>query len=467
MVKRERFFRNLSPFEIVIGTNAGNATTAISPGGSATLGLKHPGPDAIRLTATQLGSLTSPLSLTFTLNKKSRPSWTQLDACMNDDLSDRPPSVASEDTLRPCVWRRLKVFQKGQELLALSTPRLDGWMAHMPDTMSLGDISLPGTHQSTALYGVPVSQCQQPSTPLKVQLADGIRFLDVRLAEKKGKLIAYHGILTQRANFEDLLADVKAFLQSPESNRETVIMSINQENASTELFLTILKGYIRASDPSLWFLANRIPPLSQVRGKIVLFSRFGGDDESWKLVGGRGIHPIDWPNSVQEGFQTTLPSRPAGEKRDDSEDDNWGRTFGVNDWYDINTILSIPEKTDTIQRTLCKESALDGHIPLVFCSASSFPLAFPVTVARGFGWPRWGLGVQGVNDRMVGWLVERLAAGASRLNTKPKEKEKEERNMTANDDRKQSSQMIRGWILFDFYRSPDILVDTVVALNFC
>jgi hypothetical protein len=51
---------------------------------------------------------------------------------------------------------------------------------------------------------------------------------DVRLAEKNGKLIAYHGILTQRANFGDLLAQVKAFLTAPESSRETVVMSIQQ-----------------------------------------------------------------------------------------------------------------------------------------------------------------------------------------------------------------------------------------------
>lgn len=52
--------------------------------------------------------------------------------------------------------------------------------------------------------------------------------LDVRLAEKNGKLIAYHGILTQRANFGDLLRQVKDFLTGPESSRETVVMSIQQ-----------------------------------------------------------------------------------------------------------------------------------------------------------------------------------------------------------------------------------------------
>lgn len=50
-------------------------------------------------------------------------------------------------------------------------------MSDLPDDISLGDVMLPGTHQSTALYGFPISQCQQPSTPLSVQLQDGIRFL--------------------------------------------------------------------------------------------------------------------------------------------------------------------------------------------------------------------------------------------------------------------------------------------------
>lgn len=168
-------------------------------------------------------------------------------------------------------------------------------------------------------------------------------------------MIAYHGILTQRANFEDLLAQVQTFLTTPESSRETVIMSIQQgafspslpprlpieseereltnswgafrtrtENASTPLFLALLRSYISLS-PSLWFLANRIPRLAEVRGKIVLFSRFGtaADEREWEAMGGMGIHPEGWRDSVREGFEVDLP-------RGENEGMSW--TLGIQDW---------------------------------------------------------------------------------------------------------------------------------------
>jgi len=50
-----------------------------------------------------------------------------------------------------------------------------------------------------------------------------------------------------------------------------------------------------------WFLENRIPELGEVRGKIVLFSRFGGF--GWPTGIGVGIHPPIWPNNEQAGFE--------------------------------------------------------------------------------------------------------------------------------------------------------------------
>jgi 1-phosphatidylinositol phosphodiesterase len=29
-------------------------------------------------------------------------------------------------------------------------------------------------------------------------------------------------------------------------------------------------------------------------------------------------------------------------------------------------------------------------------------------MAKGFGWPQWGMGIQGLNSRLLGWLIERL-----------------------------------------------------------
>lgn len=46
-----------------------------------------------------------------------------------------------------------------------------------------------------------------------------------------------------------------------------------------------------------------------------------------------------------------------------------------------------------------------------FASASGFPLSPPNVIAKGFGWPAWHIGIEGINSRLEGWLVRRLAEG--------------------------------------------------------
>lgn len=131
-------------------------------------------------------------------------------------------------------------------------------------------------------------------------------------------------------------------------------------------------------------------------------------------------------------------------KKDDGKSGE-GWTLGIQDWYNIGTFLSIPEKATAVATLLMTQSPLEEHVPLAFCSASSFPLACPVTVARGAGWPFWGMGFEGVNSRVGRWILERLSS---------------------EDIEEKERQPLRGWILFDFYRSEPGLVELVLGLNF-
>lgn len=159
-----------------------------------------------------------------------------------------------------------------------------------------------------ALYGWPVSQCQSLSTPLAVQLQSGIRVLDIRLAVKKSRLIAYHGLFPQRVPFQDILSTVHSFLLSPSTCCETIVMSIKQEDFTTTApadFSKLVHEEIMAGPGGrdMWFLENKIPSLGQVRGKVVMFSRFGGDGDGWEGgLEGIGIHPTRWPDSEKWGF---------------------------------------------------------------------------------------------------------------------------------------------------------------------
>ena len=156
-----------------------------------------------------------------------------------------------------------------------------------------------------AFYGWPVSQCQSLSTPLMAQLCSGIRFLDIRLSVKGGRLIAYHGIYPQRESFEKILFTIYSFLSAPPCC-ETVVVSIKQEDfreTPSEQFSHLVRDEINnsAGGFDMWFLENRIPKLGEVRGKAIMFSRFGGDGYGWE--GNRlGIHPSRWPDSEKFGF---------------------------------------------------------------------------------------------------------------------------------------------------------------------
>ena len=168
------------------------------------------------------------------------------------------------------------------------------------------------TPRSMAFYGWPISQCQSVTTPLLVQLNCGIRLLDIRLAKKKGRLFVYHGQYPQRTTFQSILADLHTFLVlSPKSARETVVVSIKQEDYDThspEDFSALVHGEIEASPGGMgmWYLENRIPTLGEVRGKAIMFSRFGVNGTAWEGgLEGMGIHPTNWPDSEKEGFSWT------------------------------------------------------------------------------------------------------------------------------------------------------------------
>lgn len=147
-----------------------------------------------------------------------------------------------------------------------------------------------------AFYGWPVSQCQQKR--LDTQLHAGIRVIDIRLSVVDGRLIAYHGIFPEVTPFAEMLATLHHFLTFPNTASETVVVSIKQEDRDTGSFPKLVYEEIVASPGGreMWFVENRIPNLGEVRGKAVMFSRFGGDDAN-------GIHPSVWPDSVKEGFQ--------------------------------------------------------------------------------------------------------------------------------------------------------------------
>ncbi|XP_077405587.1 1-phosphatidylinositol phosphodiesterase-like [Vanacampus margaritifer] len=149
------------------------------------------------------------------------------------------------------------------------------WMASIPDERPLSEITMPGTHNTMALYGGVYAECQTWS--LGLQLRAGVRFLDVRVRHVEGNLTIHHGVVYQHAHFGNVLEGVQDFLDSYPS--ETVLMRVKEELSESDNIYGAVVEYIRryARWEMLWH-SRLVPTMGQARGKLVILQDFFGPD---------------------------------------------------------------------------------------------------------------------------------------------------------------------------------------------
>ncbi len=147
------------------------------------------------------------------------------------------------------------------------------WMKAYGDDRTISSLSIPGSHDTLALYGIGdlTGQCQ--ALPLEEQLNIGVRFLDIRLKNENNTLKAVHGIVDERETFNTTLKTMTKFLKAHPS--ESLFVSIKEEtkpSGSNQSFEATLKKYIVEED---WYLGSSMPKtLGECRGKMVLISRY-------------------------------------------------------------------------------------------------------------------------------------------------------------------------------------------------
>jgi 1-phosphatidylinositol phosphodiesterase len=168
----------------------------------------------------------------------------------------------------------------------------NNWMKTLSGNLSLSELSIPGTHDSGALYEpIPgTAKCQ--TMTIDEQLNAGVRFLDIRCRHLDNAFVIHHGVVYQRANFDNVIDTAARFLKANPS--ECVIMSIKEEydaSGNTRSFEDTFRAYV-AKNPSLWYLGSSIPTLSAARGKIVLFRRFNAGQTPL------GIDASVWPDNA-------------------------------------------------------------------------------------------------------------------------------------------------------------------------
>ncbi|KAG8678674.1 hypothetical protein FRC09_019653 [Ceratobasidium sp. 395] len=212
--------------------------------------------------------------------------------------------------------------------------------------------------------------------------------------------MAYHGVAPQRTSFSAILHTLHRFLQ--DRPRECVVVSLKQEDfAKTPwwVFSRCVREEIERGSGGIdmWWLNNRIPMLGEARGRCVMLSRFGGEGQGWdRGLEGMGIHPTEWPDSAREGFEWYLK----------------GTTVRTHDWYNIPSLLSLPEKAALCIQNLVPTLTDPPTLGITYLSAAGGALSLPPFCALGFGWPSWGLGVEGMNSRVARWLLGRLTASS-------------------------------------------------------
>lgn len=244
--------------------------------------------------------------------------------------------------------------------------RAVNWMENIPDETKLSSMSIPGTHDSCTQnvdmrY---IFQCQDAS--IATQLKYGYRYLDMRLVLEKRSgqetLVLKHNIarckvsdspFSRTLTLADVLKDVYAFLGEYPS--ETVILCMKAENSKDDV-AAVQRALYEMIDqaPERWYLKNVIPTMGEVRGKIVLATRF---DDKLQVGSDRCGLYFGW---ADQGDRTILDDPTADSVINGRE------TLCVQDRYNYD----VDDKITAIHTCLDSSRAADDTFFLNFTSTS-------------------------------------------------------------------------------------------------
>lgn len=198
-------------------------------------------------------------------------------------------------------------------------------MGALDGRKSLSRLSIPGTHNTCALYEpfYGTSRCQELT--LSDQLAIGVRYLDIRCRHVDNAFAIYHGPISQHLTFAGVVTVCIDFLA--DNRTECVVMSVNEESTpfrNTRTFEETFAAYV-AEHPQRWELNTVIPTLEDAKGKIVLLRRFRADSYM------KGIDASRWP------VNATFPINGSAKLRVQDEyivPDNHSKLAAIRSLYD-------------------------------------------------------------------------------------------------------------------------------------
>lgn len=148
------------------------------------------------------------------------------------------------------------------------------WMTQLSDDRRLSELSIPGTHNSGALFEPLKGTAACQNMTIAQQLNAGVRFFDIRCRHENDKFTIYHGPVFQKQTYDGIQKTASEYLDK--YPREIILFSVKQEHSPRNIsrqFADTMRTYID-NKKTLYHTENNIPRLKEVRGKIVLLRRF-------------------------------------------------------------------------------------------------------------------------------------------------------------------------------------------------
>lgn len=211
------------------------------------------------------------------------------------------------------VWALLYVLGPAYPQAYYKAPAADAaladWMSHIDGSKRLSEINIPGTHDSATQYIFPDYFLRDQNEPISVQLEQGYRYVDVRVALTKDgaglEMIHAFGacrrgpsLFSGAISYDSVCDDAIAFLRAHPG--ETVIFCIKPERSSDDpAAVCAIIEKRAAAESDMWYTGSEIPTLDEARGKIVLCRRYDGElgmDFNWIDQGDPTVlaDPIGW-----------------------------------------------------------------------------------------------------------------------------------------------------------------------------
>jgi hypothetical protein len=153
------------------------------------------------------------------------------------------------------------------------------WMKDIPDETKISEMTIPGTHDSCALFGICCARTQ--TWTLVEQMKAGIRYFDIRLRRINDTLRAYHAFVDQKETFDRILAYTFDFLEK--NPTETILMEICSEyepKNCTKSFVDLYDEYTRPYSDKIASYENKDIELGKIRGKLLAIKVFEGRTSS-------------------------------------------------------------------------------------------------------------------------------------------------------------------------------------------